>query len=84
MLEECSYMAEECGYMAEERSYMPEELGYMPEEHGYMLEELGYIEPVLIEATTLATQPVFNAARAAHALRSDQFLHTVIIKLVSD
>ena len=28
----------------------------------------------LIVATTLATQPVYNAGWAAHALRSDQFL----------
>ena len=26
-----------------------------------------------IEATTFAMQPVYNAGRAAHALRSDQF-----------
>jgi hypothetical protein len=59
--------------MAEERGYMVEERGYMAEERGYILEERGYIEPVLIEANTFATQPVCNAARAAHTLHSDQF-----------
>ena len=29
---------------------------------------------VLIEATTFATQPVYNAARSVHALRSDQYV----------
>jgi hypothetical protein len=65
-------MAEECSYNAEERGYMLEERGYMLEELGYMLEESGYIEPVLLEATTFATLPVCNAARAVHALHSDQ------------
>ena len=44
---------------------MPEERGYMPEEHGYM-------EAMNLVANTFATQPVWNAARAAHVLRADQ------------
>ena len=66
-------MPEEHGYMPEEHGYMPEERGYMPEEHSYMPEEWGYMEAMNLVATTFATHPISNAARAAHALFSHQY-----------
>ena len=73
-------MAEERGYMTEERGYMAAERGYITEERSYITEERGYIEPVLIEATMFATQPVCNAARAAQALCSDRYISNYAIK----
>jgi hypothetical protein len=58
--------------MPEEHGYMPEEHSYMLEEHSYMQEEHGYMKAMNLVATMFATQPVCNAARAAHALRLDQ------------
>jgi hypothetical protein len=40
---------------------------------------LGPIMPLIV-ATTFATQPVYNDARAAHALRSDQHIYVTALK----